>query len=252
MADEPLLIRTDHPGGVACITLNRAPVNALSAKSLMQFADCINALAANTSVRAIVLASPFKVFSAGLDLKEAQAFDMADQHAIVEGLNMGFLALFACPKPTVIAVNGAAIAGGLFYLLASDVRISTPSAKIGLAEVRVGADFPLGPLEIARATLSPNDLRRLMLTGQPMSAQDAKISGIIDRIVPAEDLFQAALDEAAELGQIPPKTFASVKQQIRGDVIAKIEAGIKAGANAPHSGWFNDETIPAMRKMLGG
>ena len=252
MIDTPDLLRSEHPGGVVCLTLNHAPVNALSATGLMQFAQAIKALEADPSVRAIVIASPFKVFSAGLNLKEAQGFDLSDQHAIVTGLNEGFLALFACKKPVVVAVNGAAIAGGLFYVLASDVRLAVPKAAFGLAEVRVGADFPIGPLEIARATLSPNDLRRLMLTGQPMSAEDAKISGIVDRIVPAEDLMQAALDEAAKLAQIPPATFASVKAQIRGEVITKIKAGIAAGANTPEGGWFNDETVPAMRAMLGG
>ena len=252
MTDTPDLMRSDHAGGVVCLTLNHAPVNAISAEGLMQFAQTIKALEADASVRAIVIASPFKVFSAGLNLKQAQGFDLAAQHAIVTALNDGFLALFACKKPVVVAVNGAAIAGGLFYVLASDVRLAAPKAAFGLAEVRVGADFPLGPLEIARATLSPNDLRRLMLTGQPMAAEDAKISGIVDRIGPAEDLFQAAIDEAAALAQIPPATFASVKRQIRGDAIAKIEAGIAAGANTPEGGWFNAETVPAMRAMLGG
>jgi len=246
------LIRSDHTGGVVCLTLNHAPVNALSAGGLIQFAKMIQTLETDQTVRAIVLASPFKVFSAGLNLKEAQGFDLAAQHAIVKGLNEGFLALFACTKPTVVAVNGAAIAGGLFYVLASDYRVAAPRATFGLAEVRVGADFPLGPLEIARATLSPNDLRRLMLTGQPMSTEEARTSGMVDRIVEAEALLAETLAEAAKLGQIPPATFASVKLQIRGDAIAKIKAGIAAGANAPEGGWFNDETIPAMRAMLGG
>ena len=246
------IIQSEHAGGVVCLTLNNGPVNSLSADGLMQFADRIKALEADDAVRAIVIASPFKVFSAGLNLKQAQGFDLAAQHAIVKGLNEGFLALFECAKPTVVAVNGAAIAGGLFYVLASDFRISGARAAFGLAEVRVGADFPLGPLEIARATLSPNDLRRLMLTGQPMSAEEARIAGIVDRIVPDEELLDAALAEAAKLGQIPPLTFASVKRQIRGEAIAKIKEGIAAGANAPEGGWFNDETIPAMRAMLGG
>lgn len=252
MTDTAALIRSDHPGGVTCLMLNAAPVNALTAEGLMAFARMIETLDADDAVKAIVLRSPFKVFSAGLNLKQAQHFDLAEQHAIVEGLNVGFLALFACRTPTVVAVNGAAIAGGLFYVLASDVRLASPQASFGLAEVRVGADFPLGPMEIARATLSPNDLRRLMLTGQPVSAERAKSSGIVDEIVPAEMLRDAALAQAAELAQIPPNTYATVKRQIRGDTIARIEAGIAAGANAPDGGWFNDETVPAMRKMLGG
>lgn len=91
-----------------------------------------------------------------------------------------------------------------------------------------------------------------MLTGQPMSAEDARVSGVVDRVVEPDDLMEAALTEAAQLGQIPPQTFASVKRQIRGQTIALIEAGIAAGANAPEGGWFNVETVPAMRAMIGG
>lgn len=252
MADAPDLIQSTHPGGVICLTLNHAPVNALSAQGLDGFGATIRTLEADDTVRAIVITSRFKVFSAGLNLKEAQDFDLEAQHAIVKGLNEGFLALFACAKPTVVAVEGAAIAGGLFYVLASDYRIASAKAQFGLAEIRVGADFPLGPMEIARATLSPNDLRRLMLTGQPIRAEQAHASGIVDQIVPEGTTLEAALAQAAQLGRIPPMTFASVKRQIRGDVIARIEAAIADGANAPTGGWFNDETKLAMRAMLGG
>lgn len=243
------LTRSDHGDGVVELGLNRAPVNALSAEFLMSFALEINKMSQDPEVRAIVLSSPFKVFSAGLDLKEAQQFDLSQQHAIVEGLNVGFLSLFACPKPTICALNGAAIAGGLFFVLASDFRVATPQAKLGLAEVRVGASFPVGPMEIARATLDPNMLRRLMLTGQPIDAETAHRAGVVDVIDP--DVLPRAIREAQALAQIPPLTYATVKRQIRGDTISLIEQEIANGANAPEGGWFNDETKAAMKRMIG-
>lgn len=235
--------------GVFELNLHRAPVNALSADFLMGFSQKIKDLEEDPQVRAIVLTSSFKVFSAGLDLKEAQEFDRAAQNAIVEGLNVGFLTLFACRKPTVCAVNGAAIAGGLFFVLGSDIRIASPNAKFGLAEVRVGADFPVGPLEIARATLDPNSLRRLMLTGQPIGADAALQTGMIDQIT--EDARSGAIRQAQMLADIPPNTYASVKRQIRGDTFALIQNAMENGANAPEGGWFNDETKAAMQRMIG-
>ena len=243
------LTRSDHGEGVIELGLNRPPVNALSAEFLMTFAREMNEVARDPEVKAIVLSSPFKVFSAGLDLKEAQQFNLAQQHAIVEGLNVGFLSLFACPKPTICAVNGAAIAGGLFFVLAADFRVATPHAKLGLAEVRVGASFPVGPMEIARATLDPNTLRRLMLTGQPMDAETAHRVGVIDEIDP--DVLPRAIREAQALARIPPRTYATVKKQIRGDTISCIEQEIAGGANAPEGGWFNEETKAAMKRMIG-
>ena len=247
MADSSWITRINHADGVVELSLNAAPVNALTAPALMGYAQVMTDLGADPEVRAIVLSSPLKVFSAGLNLKAAVDFDVAAQSAIVTGLNEGFLAQYACPKPVICAVNGAAIAGGLFFVLASDHRVACPRAAFGLAEVRVGVDFPLGPLEIARATLSSNDLRRLILRGQPMGADAALAAGIVDRIVPADELQAAALADAQEFAQIPAQAFASIKQQIRGDVIAKIIQGTQ-GEPAP---WFTEDTRAAMLKMIG-
>ncbi|WP_406644499.1 enoyl-CoA hydratase/isomerase family protein [Aliisedimentitalea scapharcae] len=252
MTKQAWLTRKQHEHGVVELELGRAPVNALSPQFLMDFADEMVALGNDDGVRAIVLSSPFKVFSAGLDLKEAQSFDRAQQNDIVKGLNFGFLAQYACPKPVVAAVGGAAIAGGLFYVLASDFRVAGPRASFGLAEVRVGADFPVGPFEIARATLDSNTQRRLMLTGQPIGAQDAQRAGVVDVVTDETgDVMSCALGHAQTLGQLPPKTYASIKRQLRGATIACIEAAMAAGGNDPEDGWFTDETVSAMQRMIG-
>lgn len=248
MTESPCLTRTDHPGGIVEIGLNRAPVNALSAPMLTQFAALVATLGRDHQVRAIVMTSPFRVFSAGLDIKEAQHFDPPQQQAIVDGLNCGFLALFSCSKPTIAAIGGAAIGGGLFFVLASDFRVAGPRARFGLAEVRVGVDFPVGPMEIARATLNANLLRRLMLTGQPIDANAARDAGIVDAIADG-DLGARAMAEARSLAMVPPRAYASVKRQIRGDTIARIEAGMRDAP--PGAGWYSDETAAAMRAMIG-
>jgi len=246
------LVRKDYGEGIVGIELNRGPVNALSPAFLMGMADMLAGMEQDDSVRAVVLSSPFKVFSAGLDLKEAQDYDLAQQHAIVEALNVAFLALFSFPKPVVAAVGGAALAGGLFYVLGSDVRVAGPRASFGLAEVRVGVDFPAPTMEIARATLGPNTLRRLMQTGQPIDAKQAVAEGIVD--VLEEDggiVLDRALAEARALADIPSIAYASVKRQIRQPAITACEAAIAEGANAPEGGWFNTQTRDAMRRMIG-
>ncbi len=251
MTDHDNLSTRDLGDGIIELQLGRGPVNALSAGFLMAFAELVTRLGEDDSVRAIILSSPFKVFSAGLDLKEAQNFDLDQQHAIVRGLNEGFLALYACPKPVVASVAGAAIAGGLFFVLASDRRVAMTKSSFGLAEVRVGADFPVGPLEIAKATLSSDSQRRLMLTGQPIGCIAARNFGFIDIIAEdLEDLQAYSLSEARKLAELPSLAYASIKQQLRGDTIAKIKAALEAGGNRPDGGWFNNQTKAAMQCML--
>jgi len=251
MVSEESVIVQDLGDGISCLTLNRAPVNALNPGLLQEFAGRLDELAIDDAVKAVIIDSAFKVFSAGLDLKEAQGFDLVAQQAIVRGLNVSFTKLFSFPKPTIAAVGGAAIAGGLFFVLASDYRVATPHAKFGLAEVRVGADFPIGPLEIARAMLSPNDLRRLMLGGQPVGADAALSAGIVDVVIEVEDLRATALEVAQDYARIPPKTYAAVKHQMRSGTIAVIKNAMANGANTPADGWFNDETKDAMAVMIG-
>lgn len=242
---------TDEGGGVYALTLQRQPVNALTVGFLDGFAARLADLAADGDVRAVVLCSAARVFSAGLDLKEAQKFDPGQQTAMADALTRAFQAQFAFSKPLVVAVEGAAIAGGLFFVLAADWRVSGPRGLFGLAEVRVGADFPAGPMEIARATLDPNDLRRLMLTGQPISAEDAAARGIVDDVCAAGGATGGALAKARELADIPGATYARVKAQIRGPAIAAIEAEVARQGNDPERGWFGDETRAAMARMLG-
>lgn len=240
------VVREDLGDGVVALVLSRAPVNALSAGFLDRIAARLEELAADDAVRAVILKSPFKVFSAGLDLKEAQAFDDIGEREIVRALNEDLLALYTFPKPVVVALNGAAIAGGFFFLLGADWRVAAPRAQFGLAEVRVGVDFPIGPMEIARDALSPDSLRRLMLTGQPVRAEAALAQGFIDDI--SEDVQASALAKARELAAIPPQAYAAVKRQVRAGAVQRIAAGL---AQQP-AHWFTEETRPAMRKMVGG
>jgi enoyl-CoA hydratase/carnithine racemase len=138
-----------------------------------------------------------------------------------------------------------------FLVLASDYRIAGPKARFGLAEVRVGVNFPVGPLAIARATLAPNDLRRLMLGGHPIGAEAALAAGIVDLIEDADAVMVRAVSVARDYAAIPSGTFAEVKRQMRGPVIETIQNAMANGANTPPEGWFTAETKAVMSRMLG-
>lgn len=229
------------PDGVVTLVLDGPPVNALDADRLHGFADVIE----RAQARAVVIASAHKVLCAGLNLKAAQDADAAGVRDIVEGLDRAFLALFAAPMPTVCAAQGSAIAGGLFFVLASDWRIAGPQAQFGLAEVRVGVDFPQGPLGIARAALGPVEARRLMLTGTPIAAEAALARGIVDEIAP--DARAAAEAQAHRMAQSPAQAYARVKRQLRGTAIDAIRRAI---ADTPQRAWIDGSARAAMQRML--
>jgi enoyl-CoA hydratase/carnithine racemase len=241
----------DLGGGITRVVLHRAPVNALTPAFLDALSKFYDDAAFDPNIRAIIIASAQKVLSGGLDLKAAQGFDRADELEIVRGLNQSFTKLYGLPKPTICAVNGAAIAGGFFFVLGCDYRIGDTRASVGLAEVRVGATLPVGPKEIAKAELTPSDFRKLLLSGQPLGADLALAAGIVDEIVAVDDLQTRALKVAESYAALPPNTYATAKSQLRGAVVQHIETEMKNGANAPEGGWFSDETKPAMKAMVG-
>jgi len=191
-----------------------------------------------------------KVFSAGMDLKEAIAFSSGDQKAVVEGLNATYTRLYSLSKPVITAAGGAAIAGGFFFVLAADYTVSSDQAKFGLTEVRVGVDFPIAPLEIARAVLSPAALRRIMLGGSLLDAATMKDMGVVDEITGTDDVMERALVVARDYATIPPKTYASVKAQMRERELTRINTVIAAQSDPTLNSWYSDETPIAMTALL--
>lgn len=239
-----------HDAGVAEVRLDRPPVNALNAAFLAEIHRVMDELAQDEHVRAVVLSGAGKTLSGGMDLKELQTFTAADQSAMVTGLNATYGAIYGFPKPVICAAHGPAIAGGMFFVLVSDYRIAGERARFGLAEVRVGVRFPIGPMEIARRELGPDACRRFMLSGQNLDAPTALAFGVVDEVVPADQVMSRALEVAAEYATIPPLTFAETKCQLRAGVLQRVAAALDGGAEPMLDGWFTEETAVATQAML--
>ena len=250
MSIENWIITEKHNSGVMSLTMNCAPVNALTSSNLMHLYNLLGDLEKDRSVHALVVNSSFKVFSAGINLKDAKDFTSDQQTLMVKGLNFAFSKLFQFPKPVIVAAEGAAIAGGFFFILTSDYRVGGAKSMYGLAEVRVGVDFPKPLLEIAKSVLSAADLRRLMQSGNPINSKQALTSGIIDEIVDTGEAFNRALIVAEDYSNIPKKTYSRIKRQVRGVSIEKINELMRNNSGVPLDGWYGDETRAAMDAML--
>ena len=244
-------VLTDHlPGGVAVVTLDRPPVNALNPACLGALDGALEALQSNRDVRAVMLTGAGKAFCAGMDLKEVQAFTVEDQTAMVEALNRVIARLYGFPKPVVAAVNGHAIAGGLLLLLGTDFRIASAAAVFGLAEVRVGIRYPLAALAMIERELSPPVRRRLLLSGNTVGAEAAERMGIVDEVVDAGAVMDRARAAADDFARIPPGTFAAVKAQLRAECLSVIHDVQSRRSDPLLHGWFNAETKDAARAIL--
>lgn len=245
-----MTVRVERLGGVAVLTLDRPPVNALNAASLDAVGRVLADLEDDETVGALVMTGAGKTFSAGMDLKELQDFTLEDQTAMVDALTRLLARLYGFPRPVVAAVNGHAIAGGLLLVLATDFRVAGAGASLGLAEVRVGVRFPSAGMTVVRHELSPGSCRRLLLGGKPVAAQAAERMGIVDEVVERAAVMDRARAVAEDYAQIPPGTFAAVKTHLRSEALDEIAEAQARRSDPLLHGWFNDETKAAARAAL--
>lgn len=223
-------IRIEESDGVATMYFDNPPVNSIELNVLGDIDDALSYLEADKRVRAIVFTGTGDCLSAGLDLKVIPGYDPAEQRKLIETVNRIVLRIFSLPSPTVVAVNGHAIAGGFIVLMAFDYRVCTSSpCQLGPTESRLGLSFPIAPLEVIKSGLAPHVLRKLMLTGITISPEEALAGGVVDELQPPELVLPRAQEMAAHLAGLPQDGYPKIKRQIHEETITFIEEIIAAG-----------------------
>ena len=220
-------VQIETHDGIAVVTLNRSPVNALNTAFLAQLGEAMEGLEDNPEAKAVVITGSGKVFSAGLDLKEVPGYSVQEQRTMIRTLGVTLGRLYAFPRPTVAAINGHAIAGGLILALATDRRLAAcdpdQEPQLGLTEVKVGIPFPAAPLAIVKAELTPTAARILTLGGDLHNASAARAMGVVDALHPGTELLDRAREVAGQLAQLPTATYARIKAQLRSSALEAIE-----------------------------
>lgn len=243
----------ERRGGTAVLAMRRGAVNALDLTAVEAMAATLATLAADETVTALVLTGAGPAFCAGLDLKAVPHYGRAEQRGLVDGLNRLFGGLYGFPRPTVAAINGHAIAGGMVLALACDHRVCTQDgALLGLTEVKVGVPFPVAAIEVARNELSPAAARALVLFGRLIDPGQALAWGAVDELVASDAVLERACAEAATLAALPRDTFETVKRTLRQAALERIRAAVEDGEDPTLEDWLSAETVAAAKKMLAG
>jgi enoyl-CoA hydratase len=208
----PKEIRFETKNHVAIITIDRPEaMNSLSADMLLGIEDAFKAFDDDPELWvAIFTASGDRAFSSGLDLKEAAPMlTGGDQLGFEDWTKRQFSDVF---KPIICAVNGFCIAGGMEMLLGTDLRIAAEHATFGLGEVRWGL-VPLGGTHIRLPRQIPWSIAmQLLLTGKNIDAQRAYEVGLINEVVPADQLMATAMDWAEKMCRNGPLAMQTAKE----------------------------------------
>jgi enoyl-CoA hydratase len=208
--------------GVALVTLDRPPVNALDLTAIEQLGAQFAELRAVPPEKGIILTGAGRCFSAGVDTRAFGAYSAEIRARMILGITAMVAELYCIPCPVVTAAPGHALGGGLILMLCGDVRLAVDDdrIKMGLTEARAGVPFPAGPLEILFAELSPERIRRLTLTSQTQSPAELFRQGVIDELCSHDDLIEAAVGRVRDTASQP--AFSLVKAQVRKGTIAKL------------------------------
>jgi enoyl-CoA hydratase/carnithine racemase len=222
---EPVLVqieRRDHD--VAVIRLDNPKVNALSSTVLAQIEAAAAALVAERP-GAVVVTGGDRVFAAGADISEFGGREEA--RAIGAAFHRAFNAIADLPRVTVAAVSGYALGGGCELALACDFRIASEKARFGQPEILLGIIPGGGGTQRLPRLVGPAKAKDLILTGRQVDAEEALAIGLVDEVVPHDELHDRAVARAAELARGAVAAQALVKRAIDRGLDVALHAGLE-------------------------
>jgi len=203
-------IRFEATGPVAHITLDHAPYNVLVVPMMAELAQAIESLDGRTEVKCILLDSAQRMFSAGISLEDSKPERIFQT---LEAFTRVFRASSELAKPLVVVVNGAAIGAGSELVAFGDVVIATPNARFAQPEVRMGAFPPFAAIMLPQV-IGPKRAYELILTGEAMSAEEARSLGFVNRVVEEAQLEATVKEVLARIAQFSGPVLEMAKRVI--------------------------------------
>lgn len=247
---EPVLLREDR-NGITTLTLNRpASYNLLTSEVIDALQSAFDRIEQDEAVRVVVLAATGKGFSAGHDLKEIRALGTQPK---IEGLfrrcSRMMVTITRLPQPVIARVQGAAAAAGCQLVAQCDLAVASDSAKFTAPGVTWGFLCSTPGVAIGR-NLARKHAMEMLLTGELVDARRALEWGLVNRVVPADQLDQAVLDLAAQIGSKPPGTIAAGKRAFYEQLEMGLERAYELAGHVIASSFAHEEGREGMDAFI--
>lgn len=220
-------VRLEVESGVGTIRLARPPMNALDSQVQRELVEAANDAASRTDVAAVVLYGGERVFAAGADVKEmaGMTFEEMSEHSHL--LQDFTKTLAAIPKPTIAAITGFALGGGLEVALTTDLRFAADDAKLGQPEILLGIIPGAGGTQRLARLVGPAKAKALIYTGRFVGAEEALAIGLVDQVHPAGEVYGAAVAWARQFAGGPAVALRAAKAAIDGGLDTDLASGLE-------------------------
>jgi methylglutaconyl-CoA hydratase len=217
-----------HDGNIATVTLNRPDKrNAISYELIEELLAALDEVA-KSSAQVLILTGAGKAFCSGMDLDNLKSLvGRSPEQSLKDSEIMAqlFRSLYDFPRPTIAAVNGAAIAGGCGLATLCDFTLAVPDAKFGYTEVRIGF-IPAIVSTFLLRQIGEKHARDLLLTGRIIGAEEAQRIGLINEIIPSEELVSRAMELASQLMENSPGSLKCTKRLLSEHAMVELDAQI--------------------------
>ncbi len=220
-------VRLDAVDGIGTIRLDRPKMNALNAAVQEEIRAAAWEASTRNDVRAVIVYGGERVFAAGADIKEMAEMSYPDMVRRSRELQSAFSAVAEIPKPVVAAITGYALGGGCELALCADVRISADNAKLGQPEVLLGVMPGAGGTQRLSRLVGPAKAKDMVFTGRFVDATEALTMGLVDRVVPAADVYATAREWAAQFVNGPSLALRAAKEAMDWGLEADLQTGLE-------------------------
>ena len=223
------MVQLEYDDGVALVKLNRSVTNALHLPVVDELAETLQGLEHDSNVRSLVLCSSNdRFFSIGFDIPHLFDLTQEDFETFYRAFIRVCHHLYTLPKPTVAAITGHATAGGCILALCCDYRFIADGRKLmGLNEIKLGVPVPYLADCILRHLVGTRHAREIMDTGEFYPPEESFHLGMVDRVLPLEQVLPRAVEKARSLGASPQEAFAMIKQNrvemVEAQILARLE-----------------------------
>ena len=201
---------SDDQPGVATLLLSRPPTNALTRQVYREIVAAAADLGRRDDTTAVILFGGHEIFSAGDDMPELGTLSAAESEVAARVCRQAVDALAAIPKPTVAAITGYALGGGLTLALAADWRVAGDNVKFGATEILAGRVPQGGTARLVRAA-GESRAKDMVFSGRFVDAREALALGLIDEMVAPDGVYDAAVAWTQRFGDYPPRVLAAAK-----------------------------------------